>query len=488
MSKKLIISLCALLAGFVFAGSTIASDQTITFKNSSPFTFTLSGNITQSSSDYCVDDDGSQGTCKSMLSPGESQRLFVGEGTGFNIGYKTNVPAQSNYYNLNIQNQQSGVSFDATPFPNTTTKLSDSDSSTIEFLSNKPIEYNGISTYEKMPYRGVNLSGAEASNSYLAEWLPSIADSQYFVNQGMNTIRVPVNWNYMMEVKNGNDIQTNKTYMDSIYNATEQLLKSGVNVVLDIHDYMRFTNDEQNGVAGQGPIVNPQQMGALWNEIAKQFKPLANTYNGQNGKGELILELMNEPHDMPTQQVLDNSNAAITSIRNNGINNLILIDGNNWTGLHSWTNEPGQDQITNADAFTPENIKDSANNYAIAVHQYFDANGSGTSPTCQTKDSFISYANFDDFMDWVHKNKVKVFLSEFGSGSEQNCTDDVSWLLSQMVTNAYTKDKGGFIGWTSWVAGHGWTTNDINNLAPDTTSGAQTSQMVNIYEPTLTKP
>ncbi len=88
--------------------------------------------------------------------------------------------------------------------------------------------------------------------------------------------------------------------------------------------------------------------------------------------------------------------------------------------------------------------------------------------------------------------KVKVFLSEFGSGvtsqDNPNCGQDVNWLLSQIENNPYTSEGAGFIGWTAWVGGHGWNMSDINNLSPNPTTGAQTSQMLDIYEGHVTPP
>jgi endoglucanase len=41
---------------------------------------------------------------------------------------------------------------------------------------------------------------------------------------------------------------------------------------------------------------------------------------------------MNEPHNMPTELWVNNSNAAIKAIRNTGALQLILVPGNGWTG------------------------------------------------------------------------------------------------------------------------------------------------------------
>ncbi len=49
--------------------------------------------------------------------------------------------------------------------------------------------------------------------------------------------------------------------------------------------------------------------------------------------------LVNEPHDMPTQQWFDAANAAVAAIRSAGADQLILVPGNSWSGAHCWTDE-----------------------------------------------------------------------------------------------------------------------------------------------------
>ena len=98
----------------------------------------------------------------------------------------------------------------------------------------------------------------------------------------------------------------------------------------------------------------------------------------------------------------ENNNAGIAAIRDLGLDNMVIIQGNSWSGLHSWHKVgSATDGLSNAEVMIPANIVDPTNNYAIAVHQYVDWNGSGTSPVGQDLNDFINYANFNEFMEWV---------------------------------------------------------------------------------------
>ena len=102
------------------------------------------------------------------------------------------------------------------------------------------------------------------------------------------------------------------------------------------------------------------------------FGSLAQKHGGDGTEtgAQLMLDLMNEPHSMPTEQVLQNLNAAIGAVRKRGLKNLVLLEGNGWTGMHSWTQAQGPRNPSNAQVFTRQSILDTADHYAINVRFY----------------------------------------------------------------------------------------------------------------------
>ncbi len=50
------------------------------------------------------------------------------------------------------------------------------------------------------------------------------------------------------------------------------------------------------------------------------------------GNPKVIFGLMNEPHDLPTENWLTAANVAIAAIRATGATNLITVPGNAFTG------------------------------------------------------------------------------------------------------------------------------------------------------------
>lgn len=476
----------------VFSYKNIANSNIATLTNASNYILTINTVSADSSEAGCIG-EANDASCKKVLIPGQAQEIYLPSGGGINLNYFISSPGQSNF-NLNLQHWgeaaiQSGSN--AGNAPNTTLVV---DSPNFTLKTTTPITIHP-QTYSAMPLRGINLSGAETGDQLDPAAFPSIADaigqnypnpSFNFIAAGMNTVRYPINWNYITTTPDKNAANTNilhqnmtgTEYLESVHAMVQKLLNSGLNVILDLHDYMRFAAGQK---AGDGDVVTTGDMQKIWTLLADKFNDLATQYPNQSTHpNQLIFGIMNEPHDMQTQQVVDNDNAGIAAIRNQGLSNLILVEGNGWSGLHSWNDSAvGTDSKSNANLMNE--IIDQDNNYAIDVHQYFDSNGSGTHPECQPLTNFQTYLHWADFKAWVNKYKVKVFLSEFGSPSNgSNCASDANYLLSQIAGLQYTDSTGGFIGWTTWFTSHSWT--GLLSMQP----ASDPTQMHNIYAKQLT--
>lgn len=345
-------------------------------------------------------------------------------------------------------------------------------------------------TYSSVEYRGINIAGGEFEYQFIA---PYPSDALYYVQQGMNTVRIPFLWEYLQpNLSVPIDFTTGPA--KSIVELVNILAESKIYVLVDMHNYMRYTPNFRSGSQGgssnqpqyiigdKGSPVTTQNYADAWASIARQFA----------NNPFVFFDLMNEPHDMRTELILTNYNAAIAAIRAAGANNLVLLEGNNWTGLNSWGESWGY--TPNSEIFRPENIVDSANNYAINVHQYFTSSTGGGSGlgACVSPSQVLDIENFDFFKSWLKETKQRAFLSEIGGESSSNCYNDIDVFLTavESVPNTVVNgsNTGGFIGWTAWTGGHAWDgTNYPLDLDPSP-SGQETIQMVEGFEPHLTPP
>ncbi|KAK0391522.1 hypothetical protein NLU13_1022 [Sarocladium strictum] len=312
-------------------------------------------------------------------------------------------------------------------------------------------------------YAGVAESGGEFG-LYIDEngdklGIPGRFDADYaFANpntvdtfvdeQGFNLFRVAFVLERMCPMETGLGATFNETSPRRLVGGTvaccpgSQLTRT--DAILDPHNYMRYNDPYQLPMSGSviGNTSDPdaattEQFAEFWHELAGRFKD----------NERVAFGIMNEPHDMPTQLVFDNNQAAVDAIRATGATNLILVPGNNWSGGHSWTQNWGGDLLPNSEFMGK--IKDPANNWVLDIHEYLDADFSGTKSECVN--SFAD--NLAELTAWLRANGLKAMVTEFGGSDSDACKAMVADALQYMQSN----DE--YIGWTAWAAGPLWGTN-----------------------------
>ena len=197
-------------------------------------------------------------------------------------------------------------------------------------------------------------------------------------------------------------------------------------VLLDPHDYARYY-----GKAVGGPDVPDAAFADFWGRLAAQYKDNPRVWFG----------LMNEPHDMPTDQWLGAANAAIAAIRRAGAKNLILVPGIGWTGAHSWVSGGSGDAMLE--------IVDPQNHYIFEVHQYLDSDSSGTKPPIVSPT--IGVERLREFTLWCRQHHQRGFLGEFGAAGSPEAQAAVDNMLAFMEQN-----RDVWVGFTWWSAGPWW--------------------------------
>jgi len=260
----------------------------------------------------------------------------------------------------------------------------------------------------------------------------------YMVASGLNTIRLPFLWERVQLSANGS---LNSVYLGHIFTTVEYItISKGIYCLLDNHNYARY----------YGNIATNQEFANVWTQLAMVFK------NNTN----VIFGLMNEPNSMAYTTVLSMMQAGIDAIRATGATNLITVAGNDWTGVHSWTN--GNSAVMG-------NITDPLNNWMYEMHQYFDDNYSGTS-ACDPSSNVNNI--FGPATAWLRSNHKTAFLGEFGLENTTGCMN----LLTEVMTYLADNDDV-WKGFTWWSAGPWWGTYmysiEPKSYNPDVSNGMQ---------------
>lgn len=313
-------------------------------------------------------------------------------------------------------------------------------------------------------YRGANLAGAEFGVdpygngplpgtfgvNYMypdAAYATGYTSPDHFLSKGMTTFRLPFRWERLQPTRNA---PLNAAELSRLTTTVSHLTAKGATVVLDPHNYARY------GTAVIGsPALPSADFADLWSRLAGAFK----------SNPRVLFGLMNEPHDMPTEQWASAANAAITAIRGTGATNLILVPGNGWTGAESWA----QTWYGTPNASAMLTITDPGNNFAFDVHQYLDNSG-GTDPVCVS--ATIGSQRMAGLTTWLRANGRKAFLGEFGAGSSATCLAGLDDMLKHVETNSDV-----YLGWTYWAGGPWWGT---NWMAVEPVAGADVPQMTTL--------
>jgi len=250
-----------------------------------------------------------------------------------------------------------------------------------------------------------------------------VAQMNHFSENGFNTFRLPVGWQYLTSGVVGGDLDaTNFGKYDSLI---QNCLNRGAFCVIDIHNYARWNG----AIIGQGGPSN-EQFAALWTSLATHYKD----------QPKVIFGIMNEPHDVDIQTWAATVQVAVTAIRSTGATSqTILLPGDNYTGAGTFISS-GSAQALNA----VTNPDGSIDNLVFDVHQYLDSDNSGTNTECVTNNIANAFA---PLAQWLRCHGRKAFLTETGGGNTASCAQNLCQELQFL--NANSDVYMGFIGWAA---------------------------------------
>lgn len=283
-----------------------------------------------------------------------------------------------------------------------------------------------------MPYRGVNLAGAEFGTAQPGKedrdykW-PTTSEVDYFVSKGMNTFRIGFMWERLQPVANG---ELAGPYLAKLDGLVTHATGKGATVILNPHNFARYYGE----TVGSSKV--PSSVFAdLWRRLALRYKTNA----------RVMFNLVNEPHTMRTEQWVEAANAAIAAIREAGATNVIQVPGNGWTGAHAWNKT--YYGTPNAQAML--DIVDPIDNIFFEAHQYLDTDSGGSSDQCVS--ATIGRERIAGFVAWLRANHKKGFLGEFAGGNNPTCNAAVKDMLAAMMEASDV-----LVGWVWWAAGPWW--------------------------------
>jgi endoglucanase len=279
--------------------------------------------------------------------------------------------------------------------------------------------------------KGVNLAG---NDGYLGKNSRASAKGlNYYLSRGMNTYRLMERWESLQPELGGPLDKAALVGLDFVVNL---ITSAGAYAIIDAHQGGRRKIGGDHGdtyIIGQDPQVTSDHFAEFWSKLAMHYA----------GKSNIIFNLQNEPHDQDTNKLVETYNKAIDAIRKTGATNMILIDGNTYTG-GGGSNffAPYDGSVANSIALI--NITDPQNHTVIDIHQYFDGRNGGTMQSCEPGSG--SFA-LNTVTEWARSQKKQLFFGEFGFGANKVCYQEVCKVLNFIEKNADV-----WVGWAYFAA------------------------------------
>jgi len=275
---------------------------------------------------------------------------------------------------------------------------------------------------------GINLAGGEFGSkvpgTYGKDYIyPSHSDIDYYASKGMEAFRLPFLWERIQHSKFG---ALDSAEVGRIQHVVDYANSKGIKVILDMHNY----GSGFGHAIGSSETPN-KAFADVWGKLANQFSD-----------DNVMYGLMNEPHNQNATQWIASANSAIDAIRHAGAHQRILVPGAYWDNASSWVSSDN-------DRVVGGGVRDPGNNYAFEVHQYLDANGSGTGKDVVSEN--IGVERIQAITKWAEDTGHDLFLGEVGVGRDQKSLTALDKMLDYMEQHQDAWDGASY-----WAGGPWW--------------------------------
>ncbi|MFC1719823.1 cellulase family glycosylhydrolase [Pseudomonadota bacterium] len=280
---------------------------------------------------------------------------------------------------------------------------------------------------------GINLGNAlEAPVE--GEWGVTLEEEhfQLISNRGFDSVRIPIRWSEHAEAEAPYTID--RLFMDRVTWAVDNSLERGLVTIINFHHYVEIFKD---------PDRHEERFLGMWSQVAEHFKDYP---------GELVFEILNEPHDALNPERWNFLLAkSLSAIRASNPGRAIMIGPGDFNNIMELKNLrlPANDHglIVSVHYYLPLEFT----NQGASWQEGSDSWLGTTWPTGPEQQSNLR-ADFQTAADWARENNRPMNLGEFGAYEKANLNARVNWTSS--VTRS-ARECGFSLNYWEFAAGFG---------------------------------
>lgn len=174
-----------------------------------------------------------------------------------------------------------------------------------------PVDYSKGRAMNKRLGRGINFGNSwDSQGSDDCGWNNCIQDGWFKLakDAGFNSIRLPVRWD-----NDASGSTVNSSRLAGVKADIDLALAQGMVVIVDFHHH---------AISAKYSSGEKERFVAMWAQVAKELD--------KYGDDQVVLEILNEPHDMDNKNVDDLMLSAYEVIRKNAPGKTIMFEGNGY--------------------------------------------------------------------------------------------------------------------------------------------------------------
>lgn len=174
-----------------------------------------------------------------------------------------------------------------------------------------PVDYSKGRAMNKRLGRGINFGNSwDSQGRDDCGWNNCIQDGWFKLakDAGFNSIRLPVRWD-----NDASGSTVNSSRLAGVKADIDLALAQGMVVIVDFHHH---------AISAKYSSGEKERFVAMWAQVAKELDAY--------GDDQVVLEILNEPHDMDNKNVDDLMLSAYEVIRKNAPGKTIMFEGNGY--------------------------------------------------------------------------------------------------------------------------------------------------------------